>query len=266
MSKTPSKNSNLRIIRSDDVVDPRDKKSIIELWSDSRINTNYKTRYCRLVFCDTKDCIYSHHKIGNYPIVRCNYCSDYNCGKDTMIYRNIGLLNGKEIVIVYICRRVGWELQDADSKPENKSISIETLQKKPKIEREVMGKEVIGKEVIGKEDREHLKASLGKIDDSKSIIKRKSKEDGGLTVYYFRSTPATKKALVRLVSDDGFKGQVKISEPHLQKAISKFPDEDIVAMKAELAELPGADVIIDRAELRLQNAYLQKLLGALKPK
>jgi hypothetical protein len=117
----------------------------------------------------------------------------------------------------------------------------------------------------GREEEDILRISAADMKEvPKSMIKRRSKEDGGLMVYYFRSTTTTKRALISLVSADDFKGQVKISEPHLQKAILKLSDEDLVAAKAELSEVPGASVVIERAELRLQNAKLQKLLDQMK--
>jgi len=264
--------------------------------------------------------------VKNYAIVRCKYCSTHDCGDDVMNYRTV-LALGKELEVYSVCRRMAWELEDAEKpkryEPVYKKSRLEELRTKhvekaippPPWLEELRTKHiekaippppykqipppsntpfiqhlspsnlqpaksnssytmaVIAKaadpnsyNTSGNEGREALKASMPTKEPGKSMVRRKSKEDDGLVVYYFWSTPSTKKALVNLVSDDNFRGQIKISEPLLQKAILKLSDEDVVSMKTELADVPGARIVIERAELRLQNAGLQEQLRALKKK
>jgi hypothetical protein len=74
----------------------------------------------------------------------------------------------------------------------------------------------------------------------------------------FQSTLATKKALLELIKDDDFVGVIKIDVSYLKDAILKLSDEDVIALKPELKDMPGTDIVIERAELRMQNALLRK--------
>lgn len=286
---------NFKILKARDIKDARDILAIINLWHNPQVYIGFQTHFCRKKDCTTMNCNYSHIKIRGYAAVRCTGCSEHTCEKHHISFR-IVMIGGFRLELYTVCRRIAWEFEDIElfakkrqregeevldffpfnaiaysvppitehiplPHPPIDYLSPSRLQPEKAKNNYTM---TVVNNTSANEDREALKASTTYRPEVQSMIKRKSKEDGDLTVYYFRSTSTTKRALISMVSADDFKGQIKISEPHLQKAILKLPDEAIVAMKTELKEVPGASVRIKMAELRLENARLQKEIDDAK--
>ena len=265
----------VKTLKAADIRDPRDRKAIINLWSSAKVYVGFQTRVCGLARCSTMDCTYSHIKIMGYPAVRCSFCSTRECGDDKISYRTVRIARGKTLELYSVCRRVAWEFEDQEILAKSYfKISTRAKSHQPNHKRPALRHLSPTELRPAAHPHHYVMSSLEEPSDPstrnedreqpKTMIKRKSMEDGGMVIYYFRSTSSTKRALISLVSADDFRGQVKISERHLQKAILKLSDEEIVSVKAELEEVPGASVVIERAELRLRNAKLEKLLDQIK--
>lgn len=242
-------------MNSSDVVNQTDKDAIITLWSGKEINSEIKTRVCGVRVC--VNCNYSHETAFGYPIVRCVKCSLYDCSRD-IIKQCTSRILGETVQYYSVCRRVAFELEDVRDTPKTHSYASTNkmpLKKKARQTEPELGfvfeppKPILKPETM----REKPKQIPEKI-----ITKRKGTE--GETSYYIRCTPKTRNALVSIVRDDDFQGFIKINEICLQKALRKLPDGQIISMKSDLVDFPEFDSIVERSDLRFQNAQLRKQL------
>jgi len=292
--KNPKMSEGSKVFKAYDIKDPLDKLAITNLWHGAEIRKGFRTRVCCNYKCTAMDCVYSHIKIRGYPAVRCTPCSVDDCINHHITFRTI-MVRGSKLELYTICRRISFEFEDmklfARKREREQSVPnfppvinpipfnfppptnndnfnlprppinyLSPTRLQPDKTRDHYTMAVINN-TSANEERESMKVSLPYKPQVQSMIKR---TDGDITVYYFRSTSTTKKALISMVSADEFKGQIKISEQHLQKAILKLPDDAIIAMKAELKDVPGAIIPIGMAELRLENARLQKEIDDAK--
>ena len=244
-------------MRSCDVVSQSDQDAIINLWSVKQINGDYKTKVCGIRVCRGENCKYSHAFALGYPIVRCKECSLYNCPEEYITHCTERIMGG----IVHfksICRRVAFELEDERNAPK---LQIPEKKKARKEEPKFTFEPSKPYQQISLQPPKNIPKPPVQVE--KPITKKKGAE-GELSYYYIRCTPATKNALVNIVQDADFQGFIKISDPCLQKALRKLPENEIIKMKPDLIEFPEFDSVVERADLRIQNAELRKQLTKKK--